>query len=160
MLTLPQLGRNVTPGLCILGSMTKNCIPPTSFVRPHQPFDPPQTYFDLYRDKELRAPAQGDWVDPTLTEKYGFIKDSIFGCNDSESRRLAMAGYYACITHVDHQIGRILTALAETGDYNNTIVLFLADHGELLFDNNFYRKALPYEGSTHSQNYGISCLQS
>jgi arylsulfatase len=121
----------------------------TSFVRPHQPFDPPQTYFDLYRDKELRAPAQGDWVDPTLTEKYGFIKDSIFGCNDSESRRLAMAGYYACITHVDHQIGRILTALAETGDYNNTIVLFLADHGELLFDNNFYRKALPYEGSTH-----------
>ena len=60
-----------------------------------------------------------------------------------------MAGYYACITHVDHQIGRILTALAETGDYNNTIVLFLADHGELLFDNNFYRKALPYEGSTH-----------
>ena len=91
MLTLPQLGRNVTPGLCILGFMTKNCIPPTgqqtkasvfckpateqdhffsmtSFVRPHQPFDPPQTYFDLYRDKELRAPAQGDWVDPTLTE--------------------------------------------------------------------------------------------
>ena len=87
---------------------------------------------------------------PYPHRKVRFYKDSIFGCNDSESRRLAIGqDIMHCITHVDHQIGRILTALAETGDYNNTIVLFLADHGELLFDNNFYRKALPYEGSTH-----------
>lgn len=153
----------------------------TSFVRPHQPFDPPQTYFDLYRDKELRAPAQGDWVDPTLTEKYGFIKDSIFGCNDSESRRLAMAGYYACITHVDHQIGRILTALAETGDYNNTIVLFwqttencfliitsIEKHSLMKEAHTFLYlctsekmfRTLHLSEATHSQNYGISCLQS
>ena len=43
-----------------------------------------------------------------------------------------MAGYYAAITHVDHQLGRILTALKEDGSYDNTIILFTSDHGEML----------------------------
>lgn len=121
----------------------------SSFVRPHQPFDAPSSYFDMYKDRELRAPAHGDWADSSLTEKFGYIKDSIYGCRDQQMRHDAMAGYYACITHVDHQIGRLLSSLMESGEYDNTVILFLSDHGELLFDNNFYRKALPYEGSTH-----------
>lgn len=120
----------------------------SSFVRPHQPFDAPATYFDLYKDKDLREPAHGDWVDDSLTEQFGNIKDSIYGCNDAESRHNAMAGYYACITHVDHQVGRLISALMESGDYDDTVILFVSDHGELLFDNNLYRKVFPYEGST------------
>lgn len=121
----------------------------SSFVRPHQPFDAPKTYFDMYKNKSLRQPASGDWVDPSLTKKYGNIKDSIYGCKDKELRHEAMCGYYACITHVDHQIGRLITSLVEDGTYDDSIILFLSDHGELLFDNNLYRKAFPYEGSTH-----------
>ena len=60
-----------------------------------------------------------------------------------------MAGYYAAITHVDHQLGRILTTLKEDGVYDDTIILFTSDHGEMLFDHNLWRKVFPYEGSTH-----------
>ena len=60
-----------------------------------------------------------------------------------------MAGYYACITHIDHQVGRLITALENDGTYGNTVVVFTADHGEMLFDHSLFRKVLPYEGSTH-----------
>ena len=121
----------------------------SSYVRPHQLFDAPASYFDLYKDKQLREPAIGDWEDSSNTERFGFIKDSIYGCQDAEQRHNALAGYYACITHVDHQIGRLLTALMESGEYENTVIIFLSDHGELLFDRHLYRKVFPYEGSTH-----------
>lgn len=71
------------------------------------------------------------------------------GCRDDEMRHQAMAGYYACITHIDHQIGRLITALENDETYHDTIIVFTADHGEMLFDNNCFRKVLPYEGSTH-----------
>ena len=120
----------------------------TSFVRPHPPFDAPQTYFDLYRDMELRAPAVGDWDDAGATERDGMILDSVHGCRDAELRREAMAGYYACITHIDHQIGRLITALENDETYHDTVVVFCSDHGEMLFDHSLFRKVLPYEGST------------
>ena len=120
----------------------------TSFVRPHPPFDAPQAYYDLYADKDLREPACGDWVDPALCERDGMVIDSVHGCRDAELRHQAMAGYYACITHIDHQIGRLVTALENDATYANTIVVFTADHGEMLFDHQKFRKVLPYEGST------------
>lgn len=119
----------------------------TSFVRPHPPFDAPQTYFDLYRDMELRAPAAGDWDDADATERDGMILDSVHGCRDAELRREAMAGYYACITHMDHQIGRLITALENDETYHDTVIVFCSDHGEMLFDHSLFRKVLPYEGS-------------
>lgn len=120
-----------------------------SYVRPHQPFDAPQAYFDLYKDKELRKPFEDDWSDPSLTEEFGYIKDSIYGCNDEQQRHDAMAGYYASITHIDHQIGRIIQSLIEDGSYEDTIILFLSDHGEMLFDHHCWRKVFPYQGSIH-----------
>ena len=120
----------------------------TSFVRPHPPFDAPQTYFDLYRDAELREPAAGDWDDVEATQRDGMVLDSIHGCRDAELRRQAMAGYYACITHMDHQIGRLITALENDETYGDTVIVFCSDHGEMLFDHGLFRKVLPYEGST------------
>ena len=121
----------------------------SSFVRPHQPFDAPASYYDMYKDKVLCPPARGDWDDNEKTAKYGYIKDSIYGCNNEDQQHDAMAGYYACITHVDHQVGRIIAALQESGDYDDTVVLFLSDHGEMLFDHQLYRKVFAYEGSSH-----------
>lgn len=121
----------------------------SSFVRPHQPLDPPQSYYDLYKDKKLAPPATGDWDDTQKTQEQGMRYDSIYGCKDEELRQQAMAGYYASITHVDHQIGRILTALQEEGVYEDTIIVFVSDHGEMLFDHSLWRKVFPYEGSTH-----------
>lgn len=128
---------------------TKPCFLMSSFVRPHQPLDPPPSYYDMYKDKELAAPASGDWNQQEKTKAYGKITDSIYGCNDPALQHDAKAGYYGSITHVDHQIGRIITALKEEGIYDDTLIVFLSDHGEMLFDHNLWRKVFPYEGSTH-----------
>ena len=103
----------------------------SSFLRPHPPFDPPQSYYDLYKDKDLRAPAKGDWDDLAQTQKHHFEPNSIYGKDDDRVQHDVMAGYYACITHVDHQIGRILLALQEDGILEDTIVCFVSDHGEM-----------------------------
>src|SRR5699024_6369916 len=55
--------------------------------------------------------------------------------------------YYALITHIDHKIGRFLMAMQEYGVYDDTVILFVSDHGELLGDHHLFRKSLPYEGS-------------
>ena len=120
----------------------------SSFVRPHQPLDPPMSYYAMYKDKPLADSAKGDWDDLEATKQQGFQYDSIYGCCDEQLQHDAKAGYYASITHVDHQIGRIITALKEDGSYDDTIILFVSDHGEMLFDHQLWRKVFPYEGST------------
>ena len=89
------------------------------YLRPHPPFDAPAWYFD-----SLTGP-----VDPELI-------------------RQAQVGYYACITHLDHQIGRLIMALTEHELQNDTIILFTSDLGEELCDHHYFRKSMPYEGST------------
>lgn len=117
-----------------------------SFVRPHPPFDPPQAFYDMYRDTELPDPPVGDWVkeeagDPGLSP----VTDR--GIVPKRRFKRAQAAYYALITHIDHQIGRFLNAMQEYGVYENTVILFASDHGEMLGDHNRYRKSMPYEGS-------------
>lgn len=119
-----------------------------SYVRPHPPFDAPQAFFDMYRDKELRAPLWGDWSDAGLLKQEGRIVDSRTGPIDPGLRRAAQAGYYASITQLDYEIGRVMEAMKEHRlNPDNTIVMFVSDHGEMLCDHGRYRKSLPYKGS-------------
>lgn len=120
-----------------------------SYLRPHPPFDAPQYYFDLYKDKELTPPAIGTWEREDALNRYGRIFDSNTGPIDKELIRQAQIGYYACITHLDHQIGRLIQALVEYQVYDNSIIIFTSDHGEELCDHHLFRKSRPYEGSTH-----------
>ena len=128
---------------------TKPFMMMASFVRPHPPFDAPKNYLDMYMNKDLTMPKVGSWVDQSKTDKNGFTMDSIDGCNDENLKHQAMAGYYAAITHLDHQIGRFITSLENDESYHNSIIVFVSDHGELLFDNNTFRKTLPYQGSVN-----------
>lgn len=120
-----------------------------SFVRPHSPLDPPQAYFDLYKDADFPDPVIGDWAMKEDPEGSGHNPVTSKGLVPKRRLRNAMAAYYALITHIDHQIGRFLQVLDEYGERNNTIILFTSDHGELMGDHHLFRKTLPYEGSTH-----------
>lgn len=119
----------------------------TSFVRPHSPLDPPQYYFDLYQNKDIPAPPIGDWADTEDAERSGMLPDCTWGKIAPQAVKRARAAYYGLITHIDHQIGRILQAMGEYELLDNTIFLFTSDHGDLLGDHNLFRKAFPYEGS-------------
>lgn len=117
------------------------------FVRPHPPFDAPQCYFDLYRDKQLTPPVIGDWADPETYKTAGVEYESPEGIADPANLRQAQIGYYACITHVDHQIGRILSHVEMEDPSRDLLVIFTSDHGELLGDHHTFRKSRAYEGS-------------
>ncbi len=58
-------------------------------------------------------------------------------------RRQVVAAYYAMIELIDDQVGRILRALDDTGQRNNTLVIFTSDHGEMLGDHGILLKG-PY----------------
>jgi len=62
-------------------------------------------------------------------------------------QRRAQIGYYACITQIDQQIGRLLEQMRRMGLLKNTLVIITADHGEMLGDHNLWRKSYAYEGS-------------
>lgn len=121
----------------------------SSFVRPHPPLDAPRSYYDFYAARNLRHPAHGDWDDEEACMREGVVTNSVHGSRDPELRHEAMAGYYAAITHVDNEVGRLINALKRDGSYNDTIIMFISDHGEMLFDHGLWRKVLPYEGSAH-----------
>lgn len=118
-----------------------------SYVRPHAPYDAPRHYFDLYQGKALAPPTYGDWDDRKSLARNGRIFNNSTGPSDPELIRQQQAGYYACITHLDHQIGRLLQELIERHLVEDTVILFTSDHGEMLSDHCFCRKSLPYAGS-------------
>lgn len=120
-----------------------------SFVRPHAPLDPPQYYLDLYQNKELVTPYTGDWNDKERLEREGHNYHSLTGPADRTYVQQMRAAYYASITHIDHQIGRIILELVERRLMENTVILFVSDHGDMLGDHLQFQKAKPYQGSVH-----------
>ncbi|MEG0766797.1 MAG: arylsulfatase, partial [Clostridia bacterium] len=116
-----------------------------SFVRPHPPFDAPEAYCADYRTRRMTKPPVGDWA----KENGPTHHCGADGIADPVLLEQAQRGYYACMTQVDHQIGRILEVLRTDGELANTYVMFVSDHGEMMGDHHLFRKALPYEGSAH-----------
>ncbi len=126
-----------------------------SFLAPHQPFIPPQFYYDRYIRQELPDPVIGDWAvrpdnDGTGLEANGVVPGGDTSmtkvCLEGELKRNALAGYYGSINHIDDQIRRLIYGINGI-DFNNTAVIYTSDHGEMLGDHYFWRKSLPYEGS-------------
>lgn len=119
----------------------------TSFVAPHPPLDPPAPYFEMYDRRALTPPVMGDWaVRPSPAENTA---DGFSAALSERQIHAMQAGYYGLITHLDHQIGRLLRELRDEGVLNDTVVLFTSDHGEMLGDHCMLRKSQPYEGSAH-----------
>lgn len=119
----------------------------TSFVAPHPPYLPPAPYFDMYLARDLCPPVIGEWAvrpDPARNTTDGFSA----ALNERQIQRM-QTGYYGSITHLDHQIGRLLRELKDEGVLNDTVLLFTSDHGEMLGDHYMLRKSQGYQGSVH-----------
>lgn len=122
-----------------------------SFARPHSPYDPPHRFAELYKDKEIPAPAVGDWCGKYATPRdpEKSPSDAAFANFGPEYAINSIRHYYANITFIDEQIGRIIKVLKDKGMYDNTLILFTADHGDMMGDHHHWRKTYPYEGSAH-----------
>lgn len=115
------------------------------FHRPHPPLDPPAETWRRFEDRELPPVPVGEWaaeydhpVVQTQTNT-GRLPEHLL----SRARR----AYYAQLAHIDHHIGRIIYHLQRLKLWENTIVIFTSDHGELHGDHHIFRKTSGLEGS-------------
>ncbi|MCU4157638.1 arylsulfatase [Carboxylicivirga sp. A043] len=118
-----------------------------SFARPHSPYDPPKRFLDMYDGADIPKPYMGDWAGGFAN--YPEDKDAAFGDYGVEHALNSRRHYYAAITFIDEQIGRFITYLKEKGMYDNALIIFVSDHGDMMGDHNHWRKTYSYEGSTH-----------
>ena len=113
------------------------------FYAPHAPLNPPKRFVEMYDPASLPGPARNEG-------------ENRLGHSDDEWRRIK-AYYYALITHIDDQIGRVLGTLDECGLRDDTLVIFTSDHGEHLGDHGLIGKGPPGLESCAHVPMVVSC---
>jgi iduronate 2-sulfatase len=118
----------------------------TGFYRPHVPFVAPKKWFELYPKEsiELVRIPEGDVDDvpqPALT-----IRPANYGMPESDLKDCRRA-YFASVSFMDSQVGRLLDALDRLGLAQNTVVVFVSDHGFMLGEHGQWQKQLLFDES-------------
>lgn len=114
------------------------------WIAPHPPFNVPERLVDLYKDVDLPSPMEARSNLCSMSEENKAWGDF----PDPSYERKMRQSYYAQITFIDEQIGRIIKKLKDMGEYDNTLIIFSSDHGEMLSDLGCYQKFLPFDGSS------------
>jgi arylsulfatase len=128
-----------------------------SFNGPHNPWDPPARYSSVYKDTTVSRAVwePGELIsqpyDYTIlrynyTRKISDLIDENPEKRDHYVRQIR-AGHYGGLTFIDEQIGKIIEALRETGELDNTVIIFTSDHGAHLGDHDLIHKGTHYERS-------------
>ena len=137
------------------------------YKKPHLPFIAPKRYWDLYRREDISTAPNPfhpknmprGAVDSFPGEMGSYCdarelstKQKAAGKQDwpAEYSKQLIHAYFACISYIDAQIGRLLTALERTGLARNTVVMLWGDHGWHLGENGTWGKHTNLEWGTHS----------
>lgn len=111
-----------------------------SFIAPHHPFEAPADQIERYDPADIPLPRRKGGVDmQDVPPRLAAALDEIDQYDEAAQRRIVLH-YYASISLIDDCVGRLLEALDETGQADNTIVLFVSDHGEMLGNHGLLRK--------------------
>ncbi len=132
------------------------------YYRPHLPFNAPQKYWDLYQRDSIPlatnrfVPKDGpEMAIDNMRELRGYADFPEVphpfkgGVSEADARRLKH-GYYASVSYIDAQIGRLLDQLDSLGLAQNTIVVLWGDHGYKLGEHNSWAKMTNYQIDTHA----------
>jgi iduronate 2-sulfatase len=114
------------------------------FFRPHTPFVATKKWFDLYPKNKFKLPPNppGDAGDiPPIAMKiappdYGLSESDLLDC---------VRGYYASVSCIDDQVGKLIAALERLQMIDHTIIVFLSDHGFLLGEHGQWQKEMLFE---------------
>jgi arylsulfatase A-like enzyme len=127
------------------------------YKKPHLPFNAPKKYWDLYDVNEI-AMADNMYMPENASNfftynfgelrNYAGIPKGQLPLSDTLSRKLKH-GYYACVSYIDAQIGRLLDGLKESGLEDNTIVILWGDHGWKLGEHGMWCKHTQFELDNH-----------
>lgn len=126
------------------------------FIRPHMPFTAPKKYWDLYNRENLslaafsQNPAGASVHGLNRWKEYRNYKGVPRDENISiDSARKYIHAYYACVSYVDAQIGKVMNELNRLGLAENTVIVLWSDHGFKLGDIGMWGKNTNYEADTH-----------
>lgn len=120
----------------------------TSFIRPHPPYDAAGQYATMYDPATAPAPLPiGD--DRHFLHEVLLTHPWVGGPTDPDAIAHLRTQYWGMVSEVDHHLGRIFQRLRERGEWDNTIVVITADHGEQLCDQGLVQKAGFFESSYH-----------
>ena len=120
-----------------------------SLVSPHYPLTCPPEFFDIYDPEKMDLPigfADGQRPDHSELRNVArfFDYDRYF---DEAKTREAKAAYYGLTSFMDDCVGRILSALEDSGQAENTVVIYVSDHGDMMGDQGFWTKQVMYDQS-------------
>lgn len=128
------------------------------FLKPHLPFVAPKRFWDLYDREKIAVPE--NYARPPKDAPAGAVHQSgelrVYagipptGALDEETARELIHGYYACVSFVDAQIGKLLDELERLNLARNTIVVLWGDHGWQLGDHGMWNKHSCFETSMHA----------
>jgi len=121
----------------------------TSFPKPHSPYDPPHPYDMMYDPRDMPDPA-GD-VEILKSKGVDLIhsrhEEYMWGTFSPQAKKVIKAHYYGLISFQDKQIGRLLDYIHMNDLDEDTIIIYTADHGDMLGDLGLYFKTCFYSGS-------------
>jgi arylsulfatase A-like enzyme len=125
------------------------------FLSPHDLYDPPRRFIDIYDDDDIPMPQVDElelqgipdelWAEQRRDEtRHGITVVHASHATPERIRRMRKH-YYALITLVDDKVGQILDAVRRKGLWDNTIIIYTSDHGDHLFDHNLHYKGELYD---------------
>ena len=140
---LPQLAKQDAPWCLYIGTNG-----------PHDPFVVPQKFLDLYADVDVPLPAS---FEDQMTDKpgaYQVMRKQTWDQLSEEEHRAAIRHYWAFCTAMDDLLGQTLGALDATGQADDTLVIFMSDHGDYCGSHGLYMKGVP----AFREAYHVPCI--
>jgi uncharacterized sulfatase len=116
------------------------------FFRPHCPFIAPKKYFDMYPLESIRLPEEPEEHFNNIPKAAFWTNPLYWGLSEDE-RKQTIRAYYASVTFMDAQVGKLLDAVERLGLAENTIIVFWSDHGYLLTEHGQWMKQSLFEES-------------
>jgi arylsulfatase A-like enzyme len=135
-----------------------------SFLSPHPPYIAPEPFHNLYDANDMSLPVRQEtpekeaslhpWLDYYIFnqrgENYTVGARSLDNISLSElEQRQVKATYFGMMSEIDSQIGRLIDNLKQIGAYDNTLIVFTSDHGDMQGDHWMLSKSCYYEGAFH-----------
>lgn len=116
------------------------------FFRPHTPYVCPKKYFDLYPPSQIKLPTVPEGYRETVPAAAFTFKPVEEAMNDDQ-RRLAVQAYSASTSFMDAQVGRVMDKLDQLKLADNTVIVFLSDHGYHMYEHQLWQKMTLFENS-------------
>jgi len=119
-------------------------------IAPHDPYYVPQRYLDMYDLDDVPLPASYADRMEDKPRVYKRMRESRWGQLSDLEIREAIRHFWAFCTYLDDLFGQVLAALEATGQADNTLVLYCADHGDYCGEHGLFAKGIPcFRGAYH-----------